>query len=393
MKIDGQLQLDVNINGTVFNAMSIPGLMCQISSGVTIPIPECKIHLIDYAGQIDTNSPINDGTPFSILLSDTSNTGTSTQFRAFGTPKRAPLDTNPSVSVYTLLGKLDCIPFISAHPNAAFTGTSDAVMQQIASKNGLTYKGSVTGNDNMTWLPGRKTWQKYADHVADHAYVDDNSSLSWAVDEAKNLHYVNIPKLFNSNSYKAYIYKGNPDQTQSTGSTVNAKNKMFSCVDYKAYNRSGVLNTVAAYGMRTSQPSLAGATPNKYLAANATVFGNRLDVSSNLSQLISNVSRMHLPPADTGSAHAKYIHAKHQNRRITCTYAQNVYVLMYQQTGLSIYDSVKFTANTASGSTNSLVNGNYVITAISRYVYSNRYIEKLELTSNGPDDSNSSLLT
>jgi hypothetical protein len=173
-------------------------------------------------------------------------------------------------------------------------------------------------------------------------------------------------------------------------SNTSSKPTVLPVLDYVAYNRSGVLNFISGYGMRTTQPALTGTTPAKYLPANAKTNGNSLDINKTISKAVQPVSRMHLVPANAGNSHTNYMSAKHQNRRISCTYCQNIYVLVYQQSGLNVFDSVKFTAS-VEGVSSKLVSGTYVITAISRTMYSNRYVEKLELTSNGPQDTNSQL--
>ena len=378
MQIEGQSRLQFFINGTEFPIVSLPGCQCLITTNVKQALPSLRIVINDPVSMINSSLPIVDGTPISVILDDTSTANpTQVRFRAFGTPKRTHMPNQANQSVYTIVGTLDAVPFIRSNPNTVFTGTSNSVMQRIAQSNNLNYVTNVVGNDSMTWLPAKKTWAGYAEYVSKHSWVDENSVQSWGIDEQANLYFYNIVPLFKSNPV-AYINFGSPP----TQTGQNAAS--FVCLQYKAINRSGLLNTLGGYGQRTVQQTLTGPNQNKYLATNATVTNNSLDINSTVSAAVQPVSKMQLAAADSGNTHPQYIQARHQNHRLKCTYVQNVYVLMYQKTNLKLFDVVQFTSTTETNSTTSLVNGTYIVTAMSRVYWSNRYFEKLELTSNGP---------
>jgi hypothetical protein len=386
MQIDGQSRLNFYISGVNFPIISLPGCQCIITTNVKQPLPSLRIVINDPISVINTALPIVDGTLLGVIMDDTStNDPTQVQFRAFGTPKRSHMPNHSDQTVYTITGLLDSIPFIRSNPNTTLTGTSNTVMKNIATQNGFNFVTNVSGNDSMTWLPAKKTWAGFAEYVSKHSYIDNNSVQSWGIDEQKNLYFANIVPLF-SKPPVAYIYFGAPNA--STNSNQQTQSNTFVALQYRAINRSGLFNSLGGYGQRTVQQTLSGPNQNKYLATDATVTTNQLDINSNVSGAIKPVSKMSLPAADCGNSHDNYIQARHQNHRLKCTYVQNVYVMLYQKSGLKLFDTVSFTSTTEGNNTNSLVNGTYIVTATSRVYWSNRYYEKLELTNNGPITAN-----
>lgn len=386
----GQSQLELTISGTTFPLLSLPGMQCHISTNVRQALPTLRICLGDPVSAISSTLPIVDGTQLGVILNDTSTANpTPTKFRALGTPKRMHMPGSPDVTAYVVNGLLDSIPLVRSNPNTVLTGTSNSVLQNIATANGLSFKTNVAGNDSMTWLPGKKTWAAFINHITNHSYIDSNAVMNCGIDETGTLHFYNIVPLLNA-APKAYIYFGTPSANSSSTSTPS---NTFCALQYKAINRSGLMNGMGGYGQRTVQPSLDGSV-SKYLATNATVTNNSLDIDSDLSSAIQPVSRMSLVAADAGNAHENYMQARHQNHRLKCSYSQNIYVLLYQTSGLNIFDTVKFTATSGSSSPNSLVDGTYLVTGIARTLWSNRYYEKIELTTNGPiTSSNAGLLS
>lgn len=391
MEISDRLKFQIQISGHTYPVQTIPGLQACICMNVKQHLPSCMIYLPDLGNQIHDNLPINDGTKIAIKMSDTRGKDFFSFFRSFGTPKRSPMQESGNVNTYIISGLLDAVPFVNSRPNTAIKGSSQQVFSQIAQNNQLNLKSNAQTNDEMYWLPGRKSWAQFADYVCHHAYVDANSMLSWGVDELKNLHFVNIPHKFNSqDNLDGYIYYGAPDANTQSDPSITQDNT-FLAFTYTANNSSGIYNTLGAYGTRTSQVQLNG-NPTKHLDVNATTYNNKLDINSDISGQVKPVSNMRLPPMDTGNAHANYITALHQNHRLTCTYVQNIYVLLNSQSNLKLYDKIKFTSS-ASDSPNDMVNGVYLITAISRCVFSGFYYEKLELTNNGPLVKNPELLS
>ncbi len=390
MKIADRIEFSIKINGSPYPVQSIPGLQASICCNVKQHIPTMMLVIPDFSAKLHSTNMIADGTKIEILLTDSHGNKIYTPFRSFGVPKRSLMNESPGYMSYLITGMLDTSTVVHACPNAAFTGTSSNVFAQIASGTGLNYSQNISTNDSMTWMPAKKTWAAFADYVCAHAWKDEKSFLSWAVDESKNLLYVNVPDLYGQNvDIKAYFYFGAPVSVNNPQIT---KNNTYYVWDYKANNNSGLFNHLGAYGVRTSQTQLNG-TVNKYLDSSATVYDNQLDIGLDIYNQVQKVSRMRLPPIDTGNAHPNYIQALHQNHRLSCTYSQTVHLMVNQQTGLTLYDKVLFTANGISNDTNKLVNGTYLVSAISRSCYSGFYWEKIELTTNGPLSSNAGLVS
>jgi hypothetical protein len=340
--------------------------------------------LNDPIAVLNSSLPIVDGTQLGVILDDTTTANpTPVNFRAFGTPKRHHVPNQPDQTAYVVHGILDALPFIHANPNTTLSGTSNTAISNIAAANNLNYVTNVAGNDSMTWLPGKHTWAGFTNHIARHSYINETAAMSWGVDEQKNLYFYNVVPLFSANPV-AYISFGAPANSGNNSSSSQTTNNQYTCISYRAINRSGLFNSLGGYGLRTVQPQLSGNSTNKYLNSQATVTNNQLDINSDISAAVQPISRMSLTASDSGNSHANYMQARHQNHRLNCAYSQNVYVMLYQRSNLKLFDTVNFVSTTEGDGSTSLVNGTYVVTAISRVYWTNRYFEKLELTGNGP---------
>jgi hypothetical protein len=115
-------------------------------------------------------------------------------------------------------------------------------------------------------------------------------------------------------------------------------------------------------------------------------------MSKNLQNIISPVAKIELPPLNMNNVHPKFFLARHQNSRLKDTYSQNVYVTIPHVTGLNIYDLVQFNSNSTAYGPDYAANGFYVVTAKTRCLLGNKYMEKIELCASGPQANSSSLV-
>jgi len=384
--ISGQLYFSLQVDGVEVPMPTSKAMEVMINHNCKQALPVAKIKIPDAANVFPQQIPVNDGSVLSVRLNDDQNEaypGYMT-LRSMGTPSR-----NPSTQhlQYGMLGMLDAIPYIRSNPSQSFQGSSAQAMQMVAQNLNLKYTGSISTNDVMNWLPGRNTWAKFADHLALHGWIDPSTAVAHAVDEQRQLHHIDINDSFANGKIKARFFYG---QTP-TQASLSTGTPSFPVISYRSVNRSGLLNNTHGYGFRLNQNDIINGQVNRYSAITAQTVNNVLDISKDILGQIGLRARIDLPPIDTGNTHDMYLSAKHQNRRTHAYYSQNAYILVPNTTGLTLFDMVSFEMQTASFNDTSST-GNYIITAMTRILKGSRYYEKIELTSAGPENENSSLI-
>lgn len=384
LRIADQIAVSITINGRDCTLASRPGDQLYIISNSKYQLPQLKIYIDDMQQNFDRTNPLNDGTIVTISAGDGTNAQPpALRFRTFGTPKRSPSKNVPGINTYELIGLLDYPLWLRASPDSAFVGSSSTVLKQIAASVGLNLVSNANTNDAMTWLPGTRTWAKFAAEIARHAYVDDKSAMTTAVDEQANLYFHNVTDLYTGGSVTGYIYYGGLAKNDYA-------NRKFLTLPPKAINRSGLHNYWTGYTMRTNQLNANG-TPITNEHVNATTVNNNLDRDIDVAKQVEGVGRLAFAPADCGNTHTNYITARHQNIRLLGTYNQNVYALLNAYSGFKLFDIIQYTAVGLDGQPDASVSGLYVISAINRFVNASRYYEKIELVNAGPSDANTSL--
>lgn len=373
-----QINLKVDGNAEGINTQA-NGFSTLLTANVRQKLPVVMLRILDINQMYEHGKPINDGTALTLAFNDGSE-GLSApwHFRSYGTPVRLP---HPSGFMELIVyGLLDNMAYLTQTVNRSFVGSSTAVMQNIASLLNFQYKTNDNTQDSMTWLPGPKTWYKFAQHVANHAYSDDHSVFSVGVDADQTLYFINITKQFANQKVKTGIYYGAAPPQNSSLTWIPA-------LRAKAINRSGMLNHQGAYGMVTTQTGEDG-SPSTFTEVSASRnTQSNFDISRNVSHNALNRSKMQIAPVGMQNTYGKFIQARHQNRRLKKTYSQNVYVLLPYMSGLKLYDLVQVKM-AMKGHTQSSVSGVYCVTGISKGIYSSNYCEKLELTTTGPNNAN-----
>jgi hypothetical protein len=388
--VGGQLYLSLQVDGVEVPIATSPALKIFISQNCKQALPVAKLSVPDLVNVFASQIPINDGSVISVRLNDDNQEAYPgyTTMRAMGTPVRSP---SSQFMQYNITAMLDAFPYIRANPSSNFQGSSVEVMQQIAQAVGLNYMGTISTNDNMNWLPGRNTWGKFAMHLATHGWIDERSAISPpAVDEQRNLHHININDHFSNGPVKANLFYGG---NASMGSIpqLSGERPYYPVLQYRAINRSGLMNNWHGYGLRLAQSDVISGNVNRYSNILAQTVNNVLDISKDILGQVGARARIDVPPIDTGNTHDFYLQAKHQNLRTHAYYSQNVYVLIPYTTGLTLYDMVHLEVN-SNDYADSSSTGMYTITAMTRALIGARYYEKLELTSAGPQNENSSLI-
>ena len=381
MLIPGSAEASIQVDGVDIPFSATASFEFLVNQSVNVLLPTTRISMIDASGVFDKNVPLNDGSTLNLTIGDGFHPVYNIPFRVFGTPPRKPVA--GGLTQFIIHGIYDAIPYVRANPLKPITGNATNAIANIAQNVGLKMVNNVNTNDQMNWMPGRKTWSGFASHITQHSMASDSSLMHLAVNTLGELHFHDVTQLFSQAQIKANISYGKLIQKDGT--------KTLAALEYTAENHSGRMNNTHGYGYRVTQSnSLTGAI-QKFSNVKAMSINNVIDMSKTILGEIGTRGRIDIPRIATGNTHPDFIQAHHQNTRLRATYSQNVYVLLPQASNLTLFDMVNFSAVDSQGADDS-VNGLYSITNISYMIKNRQYREKLQLTSAGPQNSNSSLV-
>lgn len=380
--IAGQIALSLRVDGVEVPLGNSRQAKVIINQSCRQLVPAMKCELPDFANVFGQQVPINDGSAIEIELNDDRQAAFngSTVFNTFGTPHRQPAG---QYMQYTVVGLLDAPLYLRGNPEKSITGSSADVMRAVAQRMDFKYNEKIVTNDHMMWRPGRETWGTFTGKTAQHGWIGEQSALLHAVDEQRNLRYVDVNDLFANAAIKAHLIYGG-------SSNISPNIPRYLCTQYKAVNRSGMLNHWLGFGYRMTQSNITGGTTDSYSKIKGMTVNNSLDISKSTLKELNGRARIDLPPLNTGNTHDNFLRARHQNMRGLATYSQNVYVLIPMTTGLNLLDLIEFEAG-AANYTDESVSGIYAVTNMTRMMANSRYYEKIELTAAGPQTTNPDL--
>lgn len=374
--INERAYLDIKVNGKV---LPLSGSMLQeltIIQNIQMIVPTLRLKMRDGSGVTTDQFPIVDGAKLEVTIGadqSTDNAKTAV-FRVVGAPDFSPGRGAPELEVRAVL---DAFKFLSGQPTKSYTGTSSAVVKEIAAECGLQSLVDNT-DDSMTWLPFNKRFASFVAMMSDHAWASPSSFYAFGVDERRRLHYRDIDRLIVGQPQSNY-YLGSPPNDRSP--------KPQKVVEYQIKSASAVLNNWVGYGYRMHQTGMDGAAKS-YEKVEATRLNNNFDMSRSVQNEVGMARREYAPP-DMGNTHPRFMHARHQNKRLRALYGTDIHVMCEHFTDDDLFDLVKFNLmNQVSGESNSGVSGNYVITAKTRSIVGNGYYEKLVLTGQGRQSKN-----
>jgi hypothetical protein len=240
-------------------------------------------------------------------------------------------------------------------------GTSSEVIQQIATKCGLSFDG-ISTSDSQLWLPRNRTYAEFARSVCERGYVTDGSYMVLGLDHQGVLHYKDVNNL------------PDPKVNLVLGQTIGGS---YVVADYMPKTSSGLSNKMQGYQNTRFQQSMISSTLSE---SHESVTFNP-DVSSVLlnqaiSQKIGSGYRS-FSGIDVGNVHPSYEKAYYQNKRFAATYSLGVEFLMLTPTDLTLFDKFTFSVDTEAQKTDVSYAGTYTVAAKALYIQGASVGEKI----------------
>lgn len=364
LEIAGRISLKVYFNNVE--------LLIGYGTGITINkihmvcstrihVPMIHMSITDNLDFLVNNKLLFDNCLITVIIGDQSAQSTTYEFRlnSFTNPNSVVSDSR----IIELDGYLNLVKYWQSTSSESFTGTSSALLSNIASKCSLNYIGDNT-SDSQTWFPRNMPFYEWARSSSERGFKSQTSCMQLGIDISKTMIYTDIAS------------RENPVRNISIG---KPKPGFLYAMDASPSSSPGAKNNLSGYSSSLIEQDLM--TTEK-----VTVEGIKLLKGSERRSLTINTSvkelagmgRVRFSPIDPGNVHPKYEQAMYQNRRIANLYVNKLEVIVNEPSKLKLLDSVTVHLDNEHRNIDKL-GGNYRLT--SRVVYFNGidYMEKLEL--------------
>lgn len=366
LEVQGRISLKVYFSGKEIPLGYGTGLVVNfihMSCSSRIAVPMLHMSLIDSTDFLVNNKLLFDNCLITIVIGDQSAQSTTYEFRlnSFTNPGSVVSDTG----IIELDGYLNLAKYWQSTSFLAFTGTSSALMGDIAAKCSLNYLGDRT-SDSQTWFPRNLPYYEWARATSERGYKSDTSCMQLGVDLSKTLIYKDVS---NMESPAFSISVGKPKSgylfaiDASPSSSPGAKN-----------NLSGYSSSIIEQDLldpvhkTTSKIKLSTRTDSKSLAINSEVRAQ------------AGMGRVRFSPIDPGNVHTNYEQALYQNRRITNLFVNKLEVIVKEPSGIKLLDCAKIDMDNENRNLEKF-GGVYRLSAKVVYFQGMDYMEKLEFTS------------
>jgi hypothetical protein len=366
LEVQGRISLKVFFNGKELplgygNGVVI--LFLHMSCSTRLAVPMLHMKVTDQTDFLINNKLLFDGCLITIVIGDQSSQSTTYEFRlnSFTNPNSLVADNR----VIELDGYLNLTRYWQSTAYAPFTGTTSALIGDIAAKCALNYVSDKT-SDSQTWFPRNLPYYEWARTASERGYKSDTSCMQLGIDLSKTAVYKDVASM-ESPIAKISVGKPKPGYIfaldASPSSSPGAKNNL------SGYSSSFIEQDLLAPTYKaTSKLRLATRTDSKSLAINSEI---KSEVGA---------GRVRFSPIDAGNVHINYEQALYQNRRITNLFVNKLEIIVKEPTRLKLLDCVQVVLDNQHRDVENF-GGTYRISSRVVYFQGMDYMEKLELTS------------
>lgn len=355
--VSGRLEVSVFINDIEFPLDTLNTLnYLHIAWWTRGILPTFKLGLFDARHSLD-KTELQDGIPIRIVVKPLSSLTVTYNFRKFHSTKQF----TGTGFEYNIDGYLDFAKYWTGTSNQGIRGTSNDVLQQIATTCGFQYSGTST-NDSQLWMQRNRTFGEFANKIKARGYASPTSYMELGINPDGTMLYKDISNL---PAPTATLVLGQYTQGNTT------------VVDYHPSAKSGISNKMTGYQNTRYDQSLVGQTLSD---PNATVTFTP-DAKSPLfnSTVQTQVARGYqsFGGIDVGNTHENYETAVYQNRRFANLYSLDVEFLIQTPTNFRIFDTFTFSVDQEANKQDVAYAGTYIIVGKTLAINGANYAEKI----------------
>lgn len=270
---------------------------------------------------------------------------------------------------YTINCYWDAPKYWAGSGNAGFTGSSSAVLEQIAKSCGLTvYERNAKTSDSMTWMQSNRSFSQFARDIARHGYVSAQSHMMLAVDSLGSLRYVDLNALTVPQIGVSLVPPPGSDQLLIT--------------DFHPITRSGINNVLGGYqNERFMQDADAASTTEDRTTKVDLKSDARYPLVNTKARDIIGRGPISYSPINFGNVHDNYERAVYQNIRFNLLKSLTGEFLFTFQTPFEPGSQIVFAQ--VPDRKASEYNGVYTVTEKIVFIHGGSYNEKIIGVKNG----------
>jgi hypothetical protein len=225
-------------------------------------------------------------------------------------------------------------------------------------------------NDKMTWLPNRTPIAEYMRHIAERAYSSATSCILTCVTDTGTAKFKDLDKIIQTKAKKTF-----------THSPETAGEDAIPILQYDVASKTHVANSSRGYGATSMSTDMDG----KSIELNKIdirQLANSMPLAKIFTDTIGDLGNRILQlPTLSGNTHDKWNDAIHNNKRRKSLYAFDVHVLTDTPSQLELLDMAHFSPlNPADRKIIKELDGDYIVTAITKFIHKRSYYEKITLT-------------
>lgn len=361
--VDGRIEVSVFINNVEFPLDSMNTLnYLHIAWTTRSILPTFRMGLFDQQHILDKYE-LPDGIPVRIVVKPLGLQSVTFNFRKYDHKKSF----NGKGFIYDMDGYLDFPKYWIGTSVVGVRGTSNDVLQQIASTCGLNYDG-ISTNDAQLWMPRNRTFGEFAYAIKRRGYVSDASYMELGVNPDGTMIYRDVTQL------------GAPQKTIVLG---QLKDGAITAMDYLPHVKSGLNNKMTGYqnarydqSMIEQQASTANSSVTIQIDSNAPLFNTQV-------QTLVQRGYQSFGGIDVGNTHSNYEKAFYQNLRIANSYSLDVEFLLYSPSNLSLFDTFVFSVDDEANKQDAAYAGTYITVGRALAITGAQYSEKILGTRQG----------
>ncbi len=336
----------------------------HLSSSVRSALPILTFRITDVTKFLTRNNFLVDGTPITITV------GKEQQKTAYGFRLFSFNEIPSNSPEYKVYAYLDAPLYWSSSLSEVQQGSSNEVLNALATRCGLTYSG-VNTTDSQVWIPQNLPIREFVRRIQQHGWANDSSCMKSGITTAKEFRYRNVSD-FASYPVKDFF------------STGKASDKIKPMIDYAIETRAGFFNVSTGY---KEERIVQSVIDDDETYANLTLRKNSSKLMMNASvrdRLDQN--KVGYSPVDVGNTHANYERADYQNRRLANLFTLSLDLLTSEFTEADLMDVVSVEVDLPDVKGSRQYSGKYLVLSKVIYVKGGNYYEKLELARHGLND-------
>lgn len=380
--IYGQSFCEIKIDGNLLDPSKVRFEFAAIRSHVIFYLPTLELSLVDYSTYLNQFN-ITDATIITIRIGSSEVNSTEwTDFKVFScTPGTAQEGANIG-SRFNIVAFYNFSEYIYKRENKTYNNipSSNVFSEIITLSKDLTSVIDTT-KDTKIWRNSSKTLAEFfKKDVLPYSYVNDESYMLAGISaHSKKAFFRNVSN----------VSKSEPKFKLINTSEVPRGVYDYLIDEYEYINDSGLFNKIA-YGLKTLTYDITSALSSTASEVKVTKVDKKLNIKPESQVQAQRV----FSPLELGNTDPKHHESLTRNTRNASTFSIKLDVLIRSITNIDMFDlvNVSIVKQYENVDLDERISGNYICIGKAMLVTNSEYVERIALTRNGENLTESTLI-